>query len=74
VKHEKCKIMNPSGTPTSSQELAAIDRRLGEIQAEIAAIPRPLYPGDPGQIRFSSLRGEEKRLAAKMISIVTEAP
>lgn len=66
--------MNSSESPTGSQELAAIDRRLGEIEEEMAAIPRPLYPGDPDQIRFSSLRGEEKRLAAKMISIVTGAP
>ena len=56
-----------------TDDLVAIDRRLGEIQAEIAAIPRPLYPGDPGQIRFSSLREEEKRFVAEMISIVTGA-
>ena len=67
--------MNSSESPTGLQEeLGGIDRRLGEIQQEIAAIPHPLFPGDPDQIRFSSLRGEEKRLAAKMISIVTEAP
>lgn len=65
--------MNSSESPTGSQELAAIDRRLGEIKEEMAVIPRPLYPGDPDQIRFSSLRGEEKRLAAEMIAIVTGA-
>ncbi len=53
--------------------MVAIDRRLGEIKEEMAAIPRPLFPGDPGQIRFSFLREEEKRLAAEMIAIVTGA-
>ena len=66
--------MNSSESPTSSQELADIDRRLGEIEEEMATIPRPLYPGDPDQIRFSSLREEEKTLAAEMIAIVTGAP
>ena len=56
-----------------SDDLAVIDRRLGEIRAEIESVPRPIFWGDPGQIRFSSLREEEKRFVAEMISIVTGA-
>lgn len=56
-----------------TDDLVAIDRRLGEIRTEIESIPRPIFWGDPGQIRFSSLREEEKRFVAEMISIVTGA-
>jgi len=64
---------NSPEVPDSSQELAVIDRRLGDIKEEMATIPRPLYPGDPDHIRFSALREEERRLAVEMISIVTGA-
>lgn len=51
-----------------TDDLAAIDRRLGEIRAEIESIPRPIFWGDPDQIRLSHLREEERILAARMIA------